>query len=297
MANPTARRKTTAQFHRERVNRATRFVREHLDEQLTLERVARAACFSPWHFHRVFRACVGETLADHIRRVRLRRAAARLVDTGDSITRIAIESGFETHAAFSRAFRGMAGCSPTEWRRRGSHDAFPDPKPLPHTPKEIPMEITVEEVPALRAFAVERFGSNGQDYNETAGKAFAALCEWLARHDLIDRMELCFSISDDPQSKPPGECRFAACACIAEGGDLEASGEVTCIDLPGGRCAIFRHAGPYDSLWQTWNAIYAEWIPASGLELRDAPPYEVYLNDPAETPPGDLLTEIRVPVT
>ena len=66
--------------------------------------------------------------------------------------------------------------------------------------------------------------------------------------------------------------------------------------LSAGRCAVFLHKGPYQKLAETWRAAYRDWLPSSGQQLRDAPPYEVYLNDPRKTKPEDLLTEIHIPI-
>lgn len=66
--------------------------------------------------------------------------------------------------------------------------------------------------------------------------------------------------------------------------------------MEAGRAAVFLHRGPYDTLHATWRAIYRDWEPASGEALRDAPPFEVMLNSPDDTPPADLLTEIWIPL-
>jgi AraC family transcriptional regulator len=93
------------------------FIQKHLDEELSLEEYARVAHFSPYHFHRIFRGMVGESLAEHMRRLRLERAATRLKRTDRSIIEIALEAGYETHEAFTRAFRALCGCSPSRYRR------------------------------------------------------------------------------------------------------------------------------------------------------------------------------------
>ena len=68
------------------------------------------------------------------------------------------------------------------------------------------------------------------------------------------------------------------------------------MELPGGKAAVFTHKGPYETLWQTWNKVYRDWLPASGEKLRDAYPYEVYLNEKGKVAPEDLLTEIYIPI-
>ena len=67
------------------------------------------------------------------------------------------------------------------------------------------------------------------------------------------------------------------------------------IVYPAGRYAVFTHKGPYSTLWQTWNAAYRDWLPSSGMHLRELEPFEVYRNDKANTPPEKLVTEIFVP--
>jgi AraC family transcriptional regulator len=75
-----------------------------LDDELSLPELAGVANFSACHFHRVFRALTGEGVAEHVRRLRLERAAARLRNTSTSILEIALESGYQAHESFTRAF-------------------------------------------------------------------------------------------------------------------------------------------------------------------------------------------------
>jgi len=66
--------------------------------------------------------------------------------------------------------------------------------------------------------------------------------------------------------------------------------------LASGKWAVFRHAGPYDNLWQTWQGIYRDWLPTSGEEPRHALCFEDYINSPDEVAPEELLTDIYVPL-
>ena len=103
-----------------RINRALDHIDANLGGALTLDELADAACFSRFHFHRLFSALVGETLADYIRRVRLQRAAARLTQCPkDSITTVALDCGFSSPSVFARAFRERFGVSASDWRRSG----------------------------------------------------------------------------------------------------------------------------------------------------------------------------------
>src|ERR1035437_5936558 len=108
---------TTWNDYHERILRVLTHIQEHLDEALDLEELARVACFSSFHFHRIFAAMTGETLADHVRRLRLERAAMELRSGAKQVIQVALDAGYEAHEAFSRAFKAAYGVSPTEFRR------------------------------------------------------------------------------------------------------------------------------------------------------------------------------------
>jgi len=99
-------------MYTERILGVLVFIHRNLDDRLPLEAYAKVAHFSPYHFHRIFRGMVGESLAEHIRRLRLERAAMRLRHTDWAIIEIALEAGYEAHEAFTRAFRALWGLQP-----------------------------------------------------------------------------------------------------------------------------------------------------------------------------------------
>src|SRR5258708_11184711 len=101
------------------MNRGVEHIQAHLADPGDLERLAGGACFSPFHFHRLFRAWMGETLQTFVHRLRLERAAQLLVfNRSRSISDIAMECGFSSSSAFARAFKGAFGASASEWRKR-----------------------------------------------------------------------------------------------------------------------------------------------------------------------------------
>src|SRR5689334_23894861 len=108
----------TRSFYVRVVQAVVEHVAQHLDEALALDALAARACLSPFHFHRVFRGMVGETPTELGRRLRLERAAWRLLHTDQPVTVLAFDAGYETHEAFSRAFRTSYAESPSTFRRR-----------------------------------------------------------------------------------------------------------------------------------------------------------------------------------
>ena len=116
-ANMTMKQ-TTFDIYRQRMAEVLQIIQRNLDEDLALEELARVAHFSPYHFHRIFRGMVGESVKEHIRRLRLERAALGLKHSKRPVTDIAFEAGFETLESFSRAFKAMGGLNPSAFRRQ-----------------------------------------------------------------------------------------------------------------------------------------------------------------------------------
>src|SRR5580693_2285114 len=91
----------------------------HLDQDVSLAALAGQAGLSAFHLHRVFSAAAGETPKQFTLRLRLGRAAAMLLTSGDSVLGVALSCGFQSHEAFCRAFRKRFGITPSSYRLRG----------------------------------------------------------------------------------------------------------------------------------------------------------------------------------
>jgi AraC family transcriptional regulator len=100
-----------------RIDDVKLYIREHIDEPLNREVLAAVAGFSVPHLHRLFTACLGENIAGYVRRVRMERAGRKLRMGAVDITEVALAAGYDTHAAFSKAFRKQYGLSPSEFRQ------------------------------------------------------------------------------------------------------------------------------------------------------------------------------------
>ena len=103
----------------QRIDRVIDYLRENLDRQVKLKDLAKVACFSEVHFHRIFSAVSGETLKSFTNRLRLEKSARLLRYSGEKLTDIALQCGFSSSATFSRAFRSGYGTSPSQFRKSG----------------------------------------------------------------------------------------------------------------------------------------------------------------------------------
>ena len=110
----------TVEDYADRVERVHAYLAEHLDRDVDLDHLAGIACFSPFHFHRIYHALQGETVAESVRRMRLHRAALDLIEGAVPIARIAARAGYGSQAAFTRAFRSAYGAPPAAYRASAS---------------------------------------------------------------------------------------------------------------------------------------------------------------------------------
>ena len=106
-------------IHQARIEDVQRYISQHLDQPLNREALAELAGFSIPHFHRVFTDCIGESAISYVRRIRLHRAGHKLRMGAVDIMAVALAAGYESHAAFSKAFKKQFGISPSEFRLLG----------------------------------------------------------------------------------------------------------------------------------------------------------------------------------
>lgn len=116
------------------------------------------------------------------------------------------------------------------------------------------------------------------------------------RKQLWPGVEVCLGICPDDPGLDPQQARYMGGFILKEGTSVQSEGEVEVTTLPGGRWAVLTYVGLYEGLTQAWQDAYRNWLPTSGEELRDTPPYKVYLTDPNKTPPAEYVTEIYIAV-
>src|SRR5512141_301631 len=109
----------TLRDYSERIEEVVKYIRAHISEPLDRETLAAVAGFSVPHFHRVFTAHTGESAISYVRRLRLERSGRKLRMGAVDITEVALAAGYDSHAAFSKAFRQQFGLSPSEFRQLG----------------------------------------------------------------------------------------------------------------------------------------------------------------------------------
>jgi AraC family transcriptional regulator len=296
-------RPTTLRFYKECLLRVLVHIQQHLDEPLALNELAHLACLSPYHFHHVFSGMTGESLAGHIRRLRLERAATRLKLSANPVVDIAFEAGYETHESFTRAFHTAFGISPAQFRQRSGVNALiKNPSGVhygePSQPKSFrtirskgkSMNVIIKHLKPMRVAFMRHTGP----YNEV-GKTWDQFMMLLGKDGFLGGACQFIGIShDDPAVTAPDKLRYDACATVDE--KFRAQGEIGAQTIAGGDYAVMTHFGPYTKLGKSYAELLGQWLPRSGRRLRSVPCLEIYFNSPDDAEPEDLVTDIHAPL-
>jgi len=275
---------TTWNDYQDRILRVLTHIQAHLDAALDLEELARVACFSSFHFHRVFAAMTGETLADHVRRLRLERAALELRSGATPVIQVALDAGYEAHAAFTRAFKTAYGSSPAAFRRATGRIAplaapsgvhFRPGVPLTtfntnHITTKV-MKVITRKVQPMRVACLRHVGP----YEDTKQTWFD-LTARLSADKQLGKSSVFIGIGhDDPTVTPAAELRYDACVTVD--GEYEPGKPVELQTIVGGDYAVVNNC-PVGEIKDAFQYVFGKWVAPSSREFRPAPSFIVLLD-------------------
>lgn len=263
----------------DRVNRAIDHITRNLGEPLDLEAVAKVACFSPHHFHRIFRALVGETLNHFIKRIRLERALFLMSHRDDtSLTDIALAVGFSSSSDFSRVFRAAYGVPPSafdiETYRRTRRADFLDTVKLTGLPAgENPDNFAVR----IRDLAPRRVAyiRVTKPYEGGVVAACERLVAWAQRHGVAEGQWLGYQW-EDPEIVPLELCRYDVGVELPADSRVPVGGDIGITEFPAMRVAELDILGSIELELRALDWIYKTWLPTSGFAPDHQPGFEVW---------------------
>lgn len=307
-----------------RINRVIDHIDAHLDHPLDLRSVAALAHFSPWHFHRIFQALTGETLANRVRRRRAEAAAQRLLAKPPvPVSTIAVDLGFASAEVFSRVFRAHFGMSATQWRKGGSrrwaqdnrqrlskiHQELSKPSQVSsadndeyhgmpslsrhHQPSGPPPEVEYRSLAAGYVAYLRHVGPYG---HPNIGVTWERFARWCGLRGLPAPGGAFIGIAqDNPEITRPEHCRYDCCVEVPR--TVQPDGEVGIQPFAGGRYACAAFQGKPEEIHEAWMRLYGEWLPSSGWQPDDSPAIEVYeLGGSAQMKPGELACLLCLPI-
>lgn len=253
------------------VGKALWFIESHFAHELTLDEIANCGCVSRFHLARAFEAATGFSVMRYVRGRRLSEAARRLASGAPDILAVAIDAGYGSHEAFTRAFREQFGLTPDALRARGHLDNLALVEPI----KMDETLLTRLEPPRFKdgkAFLVA-----GLSERYTSETCAAIPSQWQRFGDYFGKVPgqmgnvaygVCYNADDN------GNLDYL---CGVEVSDFSAlPAELSRLRISPQRYAVFSHREHVSTIRRTWNTIWNQWLPASGHIPADAPNFERY---------------------
>ncbi|MDN5204218.1 AraC family transcriptional regulator [Fulvivirgaceae bacterium BMA10] len=286
-----------------RINNVIAFIEKNLDQELRLDDLSQKAFFSPFHFHRIFSAIVGEPLNTFVNRKRIERIASILaVGTSKPLVELAFKYGFNSPSSFSRAFRKFYGISPTDFKKR----------PIVHHSKigkgtisyeqyicsinnilnwiGMNAQIKLIELPEIRLAGIMHIGKP-----DKIGDTYERLFKWAYSEGVADspHFKAITIYHDNPKITEMSKVRQSACVTIEEG--TSTAGDVVKVDIRKGKYAIGRFEISPSVFPKAWESMCV-WVIENGHTFRDGDYFEIFHNDHRTHPEHKFIVDICIPI-
>ncbi|MDH5691963.1 MAG: AraC family transcriptional regulator [Gammaproteobacteria bacterium] len=276
--------------YQKRIDRALSYIRDNLDKPISLSEVAKAVCFSEFHFHRLFSAIMHETVGEYITRKKLEQAAVKLAyGSSSTVSGLADEYGYASVSSFSKAFKQWFGCRPSEIHKIKQRLDSGDGK----LQSKYEKSLDARQLFAEEDSSESRFLSLDKKIELKSIEAFDAVYltspggyevqsirdTWIKINKIFDEAGVdwnqCerYSLSHEhPGLAPPERCRYDALVCLPSTAQAQTSLPRTTI--PSGLYAVYPVEGPEESLLSQYLDFYTHWMPRSGYEPDNYPVLE-----------------------
>ena len=288
-----------------RLNRVIDYINNNYDEDLNLALLAQIACFSKYHFHRLFHALMGETLNDYVHRIRLEKSVHKLInETNKSITEIAYDCGFSCSQNYAKAFKAYYGIVPStvrkelnweeikinvknilERRKSNSHSAgyyfnniHRDQYELfinNISRKQAILQMDIRNLPDMRVAYIRTRGPYTWD---KIRPSFIKLYKWAASKGLINENSIMMDvIRKNPAITPADKLIHDACITVSD--SVKEDKWINVQTLPGGKIAVCPTKTKIDHVDEAWGKIILNWLVFSDYQPDDRPLYQIHRND------------------
>ncbi|MBE9602283.1 GyrI-like domain-containing protein [Pedobacter sp. MC2016-24] len=291
------------------VNKALQFIDQNLDTNLSLETISKVACFSSFHFHRIFKAVTHETLNAYITRKRIEKAASVLMRKPEvSITELSVLFGFNGNSSLTRAFKKYYGVSPSEFRKqkisRFSKISKVESKngqelvafdeyicSIDHLKNWIGMnaKIEIKHMTHVELAYVTSIGVQG------ITKAYDTLIKWATPLELLKYPDtkMVTIYHDSFKTTNPEKVRMSACITLAN--PLKVSGNIGLTSIPAGKFIVGSFVIGIIEFEKSWNALFV-WMAENGYKKADRAPFEIYHNDYRTHPEQKCMVDFYIPI-
>nr|WP_315147634.1 GyrI-like domain-containing protein [uncultured Flavobacterium sp.] len=290
-----------------RINTILLFIDENLDSELSLETVANVGFYSPFHFHRIFKAITNETLNSYITRKRIEKTASVLLHQKNvSITELSLRYGFNSNSSFTRTFKKFYGISPSDFRKSKPKFSKISQVESKNGQEKSNFEeyicnsinlinwikmnakIEIKEMPKLELAFITQIGHIGLE------KAYAKLIQWAAPKGLLkEDSKMATIYHDSYKITEPEKVRMSACLILNE--KIDVSGEIGLTTIEKGKFIIGHFEIGIHEFEKSWTGLFI-WMNENGYKKADRNPFEIYHNNFNEHPEKICIVDFYIPI-
>ncbi|GAA3631595.1 AraC family transcriptional regulator [Flavivirga jejuensis] len=292
-----------------RINLVLKHIDNNLDSELSLGLLSRLALYSPFHFHRIFKAIIGETLNSYIIRKRIEKAASVLIHKKNiSITELSLQYGFSSNASFTRAFKNFYGLSPSEFRKenpskfskisnsesKNSQENLIFEKYICNINNhlnwiKINANIEIKEISELKFASITHFGENDVE------SVFDRLIKWANSKDLMKNPETKMArvFHDSFKITTPDKVRMSI--CVLTNKPFTPEGEIDAITIKKSKCIVGRFEISPNDFEKSWSSLFV-WMNDQGYKKAEKNPFEIYHNDFREHHENKCIVDLHIPI-
>ncbi|SDS14123.1 transcriptional regulator, AraC family [Formosa sp. Hel1_31_208] len=294
--------------HIKSINKALLYIEEHLEHELSLTEISNIAHYSPYHFHRIFKAFTKETLNHYIARKRVEKASADLLHRDDmSISELSTRYGFTSNSSFTRAFKKFYGMSPSHFRShtKGKYSKIRQVKSKNGQPitvfedyvcqttkkNDIGMKanIEVKTINSIHTAGITCIGKQQLPH------AFNRVLEWAGQKGLLRQPDFKMATIFYDSFKITAADKVRMTASIVLEQALKSNGEINATKLNGGSYIIGHYEIGIEEFPIVWTNLF-KWMNDNGYKKKNQPPFEIYHNDFNQHSEKKCIVDLYIPV-
>ncbi|QNR87103.1 AraC family transcriptional regulator [Pedobacter riviphilus] len=292
------------------LNKALQFIDENLDTSLSLEMISKVACFSPFHFHRIFKAITNETLNAYVNRKRIEKVASVLMHKPEaSITELSLLFGFNSNSSLTRSFKKYYNISPSEFRKQKKGKFSKISKIESKNGQELVAfeeyicsidnlknwiemnaKIEIREMANLELAYVTSIGEQG------IATSYDTLVKWATPLGLLKNPEtkMVTIYHDSFKITSPEKVRISACITLTE--PIKPSGNIGRTSIEKGKFIVGSFVIGITEFEKSWNSLFV-WMAENGYKKADRDPFEIYHNDYRVHPEKKCIVDYFIPIS
>ncbi|MFN3405959.1 MAG: GyrI-like domain-containing protein [Cytophagaceae bacterium] len=290
-----------------RINKVFQYIEENPDAELSLDKISEIACYSPFHFHRVFKFITGETLNEYITRQRIEKAALVLLHNNISISELSHQYGFTDNSSFTKAFKKFYGVSPKEFKIQNPNRFTKIRQINSKNGQEYPevedyfsiinnlniwnkmnAKIEVKEMPEMNLAYVSCIGAHN------LANAFGKIMQWAGPNGLMNENTRMVTIYHDSFKVTQAD-KVRMSACIVLNKPASTAGEIGVTSIKKGKFIVGNYVIGLDEFEKSWAGLFL-WMNENGYKKAEGNPFEIYYNNFNEHPEKKAIVDFCIPI-